>query len=225
MFFLYVLKIGYRDNFGKQYNEYGHLLYDGQWKKNKREGFGVLYDAKEFYVTYSGDFKNNRKHGKGTSFFPDGNISFEGTYLNSRRHGKGIKFSKSGNREDVHYKEGVLHGPATFYENDGKTIQKKGKYIRNQFIDECFFSIRKFLESNDKNNLKMISKKDLSRYSQEHFQTSLSLRQSKDEMIEMLKLLHFKGQADELITFIKMAYEFQIFLLCPMEFACPPTPF
>lgn len=35
--------------------------------------------------------------------------------------------------------------------------------------------------------------KDLSRYSQEHFQTSLSLRQSKDEMIEMLKLLHFKG--------------------------------
>lgn len=186
-----------RDSFGKHYDNCGRLLYDGQWKKNRRDGFGLLYGQdkkKKSYVTYSGSFKNNKKNGKGISLRPDGEICYEGLFANDRRHGKGIKFSKEGNREDVHYKEGILHGPSTIYENDGKTIKMKGKYIRNKFIDESIFFIRKFLESNDISHLKKISKKDLSRYIQENFQKSSTLRQSKDEMIEMLKLLHFQGK-------------------------------
>lgn len=192
-------KKGKRDNFGKEYDKYGHLLYDGQWIRDKRDGFGLLYDTKESHLIYSGDFKNNKKHGKGTRFHADGDIFYEGFFENNKRHGKGIKYFKSGSREDVHYKEGMLHGPVVFYENDGKTIKMKGKYIRNKFIDESIFSIRKFLESNDTSHLKKISKKDLSRYIQENFQKSSTLRQSKEEMVEMLKLLHFQGKTETIV--------------------------
>ena len=187
---------GKRNNYGKEYDEHGHLLYEGQWKQNRRDGFGLLYHREEFYLDYSGDFKNNRKHGKGTRYYANGNIFYEGLYADNKRHGKGTKFYQSGSRDEVHYRQGMLHGPVVFYENDGKTIKKKGKYIENKFIDESMFSIRKFLETNDMSDLKKINKNDLSRYIQENFKASSSLRQSKEEIIEMLKLLHFKAKTE-----------------------------
>lgn len=188
-----------RDNFGKCYDKSGRLLYDGQWKKSKREGFGLLYGQDEQenpYLTYSGNFQNNKKHGKGTRFLPDGEICYEGLFADDRRDGKGIKFSKTGTREDVIYSKGMLHGPTTIYEDDGRTIKMKGKYIKNRFIDESIFSIRKFLESNDVSHLQKISKKDLSRYIQANFQISTTLSSSKGEMIKMLKKLHLKGKTE-----------------------------
>lgn len=182
-----------RDNFGKCYDKSGRLLYEGQWKKSKREGFGLLYgqdEQKNPYLTYSGNFENNKKHGKGTRFLPDGEICYEGLFADDRRDGKGIKFSKTGTREDVHYTKGLLNGPAIIYENDGKTIKTKGKYIKNKFVDETLFSIRKFLETNDTTHLKKVTKEYLVSYVKTHFNVTLSNRQSKSEMIEMLTHLH-----------------------------------
>jgi hypothetical protein len=161
------------------------------------EGFGLLYGQdkqKNSYLTYSGNFKNNKKHGKGTRLRSDGDICYEGLFANDKRHGKGIKFPKRGNREDVHYLKGVLHGPAIIYENDGKTIKTKGKYMRNKFIDETLFSIRKFLETNDTTHLKKVTKECLASYVKNHFNETLSDRQSKPEMIEMIANLHHKEQ-------------------------------
>lgn len=186
-----------RDNFGKIFNKCGRLLYEGQWRENLKEGFGLLYGQDEqqnSYLTYSGNFKNNKKNGKGTRFQPDGEICYEGLFANDRRDGKGIKFSKSGSREDVHYTKGMLNGPATIYENDGKTIKTKGKYIKNKFVDETLFSIRKYLETNDTTLLKEVTKECLTSYVKNHFNVTLSNRQSKSEMIEMLANLHHKEQ-------------------------------
>ena len=41
---------------------------------DKKDGYGIIY-YENGNKKYEGDFKNNKKHGKGTSFFPDGNMS------------------------------------------------------------------------------------------------------------------------------------------------------
>ena len=195
-----------RDNFGKSYNENGILLYQGQWKDNEKNGYGTLYTPKiwryksKSYISptpiYYGNFKDDKKHGFGTRFYQNGNILFEGKYENNKRHGKGNIFSISGERTKVIYSKGVLHGAAIIYEDDGKTIKIKGKYIKNVFIDEAFFSIQKFLETNDTKYLNSVVKKDIARYAEKHFQNTMSLGQTKDEMTQLLRLLYSEGKKE-----------------------------
>lgn len=158
------------DNFGKLYDTNGKLLYDGQWKKDKRHGFGSCYKGKSIF--YAGFFQNDKFHGKGSCFRTNGSVEFEGIFKQDKRHGKGTKIDKSGSKQTVRYVKGVLHGPVIFYEKDGKTIKMKGKYMKGRFIDEAFFSIRKYLESKDDTHLKKINKKDISRFVKEHYQIS-----------------------------------------------------
>jgi hypothetical protein len=42
----------------------GEVLYQGQWKKNKRNGFGISED-KIKKLTYKGIWENDVKHGTG----------------------------------------------------------------------------------------------------------------------------------------------------------------
>ena len=57
-------------------------LYEGYWKKNKREGRGrhIYFDG----AVYIGEWCNDNMHGRGTYYESNGNI-FEGTFQNGNR--------------------------------------------------------------------------------------------------------------------------------------------
>jgi antitoxin component YwqK of YwqJK toxin-antitoxin module len=186
-------KGGKYDNFGKLFDPTGNLLYDGQWKKDKRHGFGTCYKEKSIY--YVGSFQNDKFHGKGSCFRTNGSVEFEGIFKHDKRHGKGTKIDRSGSKQTVRYVNDILHGPVIFYEKDGKAIKMKGKYMQDRFIDEAFFSIRKYLESKDEIHLKKINKKDICRFVKEHYQVRRCPDlYTKNEMLNILDRLHAKRQ-------------------------------
>lgn len=89
--------------------------YIGDWKENKKHGYGIkIYDNKDKYEgywdndlrngkgtywvcigknkyrkLYTGDWKNNKKEGNGIYFYKDGSC-YDGCWKNSKRHGKGL---------------------------------------------------------------------------------------------------------------------------------------
>ena len=45
--------------------------YEGEWKKDKKEGEGVFIDRNG---KYEGEYKNDMKEGKGTIYYNNGNV-------------------------------------------------------------------------------------------------------------------------------------------------------
>lgn len=71
----------------------------------------------------------------------------------------------------------------------------KGKYIKGRFIDEAFFSIRKYLESKDDTHLKKINKKDICRFVKEHYQIcNYPELWTKHELVDTLHGLYAKQE-------------------------------
>ena len=52
--------------------------YEGEWKDDRRHGYGVFTDPKSGY-RYEGQWHNSRRHGQGTMLMPNGD-SFAGTW-------------------------------------------------------------------------------------------------------------------------------------------------
>jgi hypothetical protein len=69
---------------GKEYDEYGHLIYCGSWKMNTRYGYGKAYRDRGTFLSFIGRFENRLKSicngmgvphgGSGILFFKDGRI-------------------------------------------------------------------------------------------------------------------------------------------------------
>ena len=79
-----------RNGYAKEYllntNE---LIFEGQYKNNKRNGEGTEYhDGKKIF---KGQFLNGKRNGKGEEYEPDyfNKLIFKGEYLNGKRHGIG----------------------------------------------------------------------------------------------------------------------------------------
>jgi hypothetical protein len=73
----------------------GQLIYDGEYKNNKRHGKG-----KEYYngiIIYDGEYKNDKKHGKGKEFYENGELYFEGMYCFGEK-GKGNFYKNRENK-------------------------------------------------------------------------------------------------------------------------------
>lgn len=83
--------------------------YFGEWREGNIQGFGkLLYSNKEFYV---GNFKNNKKHGKGSYYFSHNNTFLEGVWVDGKKEGE---FSLTSNE----------HYYIVYYKND-EQIQKQ----------------------------------------------------------------------------------------------------
>ncbi|KAI8128710.1 MORN repeat-containing protein 3 [Lucilia cuprina] len=125
-----------------------HLIYDGQWSRGKRHGYGMMrrrledgtmeriymgewYDdmksgeGKQFYEdgVYYGWWKNNRRHGLGIKWFKNGNI-FMGEWQADAYHGLGVMFYANGNRYEGNFARGLKSSEGTFYHNRTGQVQK-----------------------------------------------------------------------------------------------------
>ena len=61
------------------------MLYKGEWKNGERSGIGIFYDPYQG-LTYRGQFKKNKRNGKGEELIKKGDI-FEGEWKNGMKHG------------------------------------------------------------------------------------------------------------------------------------------
>ena len=110
---------GERHGKGKEYNWDGKLLFEGEYKKRKRNGKGKQY-FHNFYNSkfyFEGEYLNDKeligtrynKNGeiiyklnnninrRQIEYYENGQLKFEGEYLNGKRNGKGKEYSYDGN--------------------------------------------------------------------------------------------------------------------------------
>ena len=99
--------------------------YDGDWYCDCMHGWGIY---KDFEGIYEGEFKNDKREGKGKMAYSNtNNGTWEGPWKNDKRNGKGIK-TVYGDRyvaeyEDDKYVEYVERNV------ERKTGRKAGRYV------------------------------------------------------------------------------------------------
>ena len=114
---------------GAELDERGVLLYEGEWKAGKRDGFGTEFEQGR--PVYSGGWHNGKHSGEGTLLLENGHRLvgsaesgfaveydetgakiYEGEWAGGVRCGKGSLFLPSGERIDGQFENGALTGSA-----------------------------------------------------------------------------------------------------------------
>ncbi|XP_066545909.1 MORN repeat-containing protein 3 [Amia ocellicauda] len=131
-------------------------IYDGDWECGKWSGKGTLSlpdpNTGEYVKVYSGDWKNDKKHGFGTNFYNEsayyegewrrgercgwgrmdyenGDI-YEGEWLGDKHNGQGLFQLANGNRYEGTWKDGKKHGPGKFFYLD------KGQLYEGVWVED-----------------------------------------------------------------------------------------
>uniref|UniRef100_A0A3Q0RKN7 MORN repeat containing 2 n=1 Tax=Amphilophus citrinellus TaxID=61819 RepID=A0A3Q0RKN7_AMPCI len=81
-----------RSGVGKHTSASG-IIYTGEWHEDKMHGRGTLQHPSG--ARYKGEFKDNMYHGTGTYTFPDGSV-YKGHFHNNRLEGDGSFISADG---------------------------------------------------------------------------------------------------------------------------------
>lgn len=58
----------------------GYLYYDGESKNDLFDGYGELYYLGTNILSYKGEFKNDQRHGTGTSYSKTGEVTYQGKW-------------------------------------------------------------------------------------------------------------------------------------------------
>jgi hypothetical protein len=69
-------------------------MYKGEWKNNKRHGKGLFEWADG--VKYDGDYRDDKRHGEGVYTWPSGE-KYTGEWRNDMREGNGVLYDQDGN--------------------------------------------------------------------------------------------------------------------------------
>lgn len=111
----------------------GGATYKGEYKENK-DKLQILHGQGEFVSSafrYTGDFRENKKQGKGTYIWANGN-RYEGDFVDDEPSGRG-KFSfSSGDQYEGEYSKGAFNGKGTFVAKNGDKIDG---VFRNNLAD------------------------------------------------------------------------------------------
>jgi len=104
----------YNHPFFKEDSKYCHIKYDIKTYKNGR---------------YEGFFKNDKKDGKGTYYFNDGN-KYYGDWIDDVRNGRGIFYYQNGDKYEGEFVDGKKHGKGTYYYNNGDKYE--GDFVNDE---------------------------------------------------------------------------------------------
>ncbi len=102
--------------------------YDGQWHHGAMHGKGTFVRTNKY--TYSGEFLQNRYHGKGSLAFEDSVIT--GEFRNGKAHGKGKQTFSDGLVVEGTYVDGKFEGKTKLTFADGTVEEwfwKDGKPV------------------------------------------------------------------------------------------------
>lgn len=120
---------GYKHGKGVQLSNYG--IYDGDLKKNKKNGYGEF--AWNNGSIYKGKWVNNARHGYGIHIsmdIPNEINIYDGEWINDKHHGEG-KFVWNGNNiYDGEWTNGNMDGYGVYTTSDG--IKYDGAWINDK---------------------------------------------------------------------------------------------
>ncbi len=115
-----------REGFGKYSFNNNNYYYIGQWKNDKINGKGKLFNNNE--LIYEGEFVNYQFEGNGKYIYQDGSF-YIGQFLNNKKHGKGILYYKNGN---------IKYDGYFVFDNfvgNGKYIYEDGAFYYGNFLN------------------------------------------------------------------------------------------
>jgi hypothetical protein len=110
-------------------------MYVGNYSNGIRSGIGQFSIFSDFVSeifgeqesVYTGEFKNDMRHGKGMLRWANGSC-YNGYWRNDRRHNVTGKMSfKEGEVYDGHWEENMMHGYGTMWHNNGMVF--KGQFV------------------------------------------------------------------------------------------------
>ena len=118
---------------------YKGVKYTGQFKDGKRHGKGTLIWSKGYRrdsmgITYTGEFKDDLPDGEGTYTWANGD-KYEGQLKYDLRNGYGTYTWADGGKYEGQWKDDEMHGEGIVYDQDGE-IYLQGKFEYGEYIDE-----------------------------------------------------------------------------------------
>ena len=134
---------GEKNEKGKEYDDYGKLIFEGDYKNGKKwtgkgyknqivvyeliDGKGWVKNYSQDTLIYEGEYLNGEKNGIGKEYNYHNELEFEGEYLNGQKNGKGKEFSNN----LVIFEGEYLYGEkirGKEYDNNGN-LQFEGDYL------------------------------------------------------------------------------------------------
>ena len=110
---------------GKYFYESGKTQYDGDWRNNRRNGQGKkFYDTLDNPPEYDGFFLNDEYHGQGTLFsILNGKKEYFGEWKNNKRDGSGTSYFPNGDVKEngIFKNDRLFNGSGSKYENGNVT--------------------------------------------------------------------------------------------------------
>lgn len=108
-------------------------IYEGDWLKNLRHGYGVLSKASEdgsMFKVYAGGWVKGRKSGYGSNWYKDGSY-YEGTFRKGERNGCGQIWYKCGGYYRGMWLNDRYHGEGMLVQGFSPLFTKERVYVRS----------------------------------------------------------------------------------------------
>jgi hypothetical protein len=103
--------------------------YDCAYEGGLPEGTGVLLYTPSTGYRYEGEFKNGRRHGRGTIFYENGDV-FTGMFDQGKRHGRGVTTTRARGKEiqyESEWNQDQLVGAPQVIEKSKRTRKPKSE--------------------------------------------------------------------------------------------------
>ena len=102
------------------------LVYQGDVRRGRVAGRGSIFNPPRGY-RYDGEWRDWKKHGRGTGTHPDGS-RYEGDYVDDKRHGQGTYLWADGHRYEGAWRDGKPHGYGAVTKSDGDVRRGRWKH-------------------------------------------------------------------------------------------------
>jgi len=104
-------------------------LFEGHWENNKRNGFGTYYKNSKF-ISYKGNYKENKLSGKGNDFYENGR--YEGDFVNDAREGFGTYHWSNNEKYEGYWEKGLKNGEGKFYDKN-ENLRYEGNFVEGLY--------------------------------------------------------------------------------------------
>ena len=138
---------GIKEGYGICYYKNGDK-YEGNWKDNKKDGKGSFYYNEKEEV-YKGNFINDYPNGNGIYYFKNGD-RYEGLFKDGKKHGEGTIFFANGGRFQGFFKNNLKHGKGIYKNKFGHI---KNEYWENGVLKSNDEHKKNIINENENDNL------------------------------------------------------------------------
>lgn len=95
----------------------------------KRQGFGIFTEVSTG-MTFSGQWKSSRKHGRGTLDQPLSGVQYVGSFIEDVMEGRGSLRLPDGSKYSGKFVRGMMYGKGTFRDNTNERVYT-GDFVRS----------------------------------------------------------------------------------------------